>query len=397
MLKKALANNGLATDDHTGLCEKLYEKAKEDEDMKNVRKELMEYVIKKVESNEEAVRLNLRKLEVAGFDSAWEGNGFNGVGYGGVFAVLDKLGLAGKRMGASGGAASAILASAGVEKFLVLYQTYQLYYEGWHLANGELQRSGTIATGRLLREALYDTSFTSAVYAEAVREDDAFINAQKNAVIVSLAGKTSENTGFRGFLDREQLVKAGYSSGDASVQGVLGFGTKVPSASSKSSSKDVPVSPDTAEEDDAAHHCGDGGSTAVLLPNATPGFSLLIYHTRDVSITAPTKTSIPELFKQGVDDAIEVLQREDLLLTEERGGMFGKKTQVRAVGVLPCSGASVVSETAFTDKLGYEPKKIRDVNYGFGGDGEPDLKTTCEDAIASSEGAYTSSILPSVC
>jgi len=205
---------------------------------------------------------------------------------------LQKSGVSkvGKRMGASGGAASAILTMAESDLFLKLYQVYQLYYEG--------------RFDRTMMEAFRDTGLTPAVYAEAVRDTAVFERAQSNALIVSKCS-SSENTIFHGFQNREQLLAAGYSSGDASLFGSI-FGTVVDGTS-------------TLE----VGHCGDGGTPSVF-PSAVASvnFAVLLYNTPWISVSQPTSESIDTLFRAGVDNAVATLQSPDLAASAGGGDML---------------------------------------------------------------------------
>lgn len=75
--------------------------------MNKQRQDLKNYVSEKVlellQHWQTTGRQNLS--HVRGFDMLWEGNSYEAVGYGGQFAVLSSLGMAGKRIGSSGGAA----------------------------------------------------------------------------------------------------------------------------------------------------------------------------------------------------------------------------------------------------------------------------------------------------
>jgi len=170
--------------------------------------------------------------------------------------------------------------------FLKLYQVYEVYYKGH--------------PERIAAEAIRDTGVTAAIYAEAVRNDTAFAKAQEDALIVSSCTE-GKNTIFRGFQTREQLVSAGYSSGDASIGGVT-IGTFVKGS-------DV-------------GHCGDGGSITVFPEEtANPNFAVLLYNTPFVSTTNPTADSIDKLFRAGVDNAIATFKAPTLAASVAGGSM----------------------------------------------------------------------------
>lgn len=285
--------DGMPTLQDWKLFDSLHQQVLDNSDMKRQRFDLLNYAADKVRKSLNEISLNIKALKVKGFDMVWPGDGFNGVAYGGLYEVIMQLEKAdvlqaGKLMGSSGGAASTILAMAGSDTLLKLYQVYQLYYEGH--------------AGRLRAEIWRDTGVTSAIYAEAMRDAAAFSRAQKNACIVSRCSSDG-NTIFRGFQTLNQLVAAGYSSGDASIGG-LAVGTVV----------------------DGSHvkHCSDGGSVTVFPPEAASiDFGVLKYETPWISTSYPTAESISQLFLHGVDTAIEALKSPSLSGKVDGGRIFG--------------------------------------------------------------------------
>jgi len=159
-----------------------YQRALKDDAMTQQRKRLIEYAGTKIHEHGLA---NLMEEDpifkgLTGLDMLWEGNGYEGVGYGGQFAVLQMLGKDGRRVGASGGAASAILASAGLDNFLALYQAYQLFYAESSTGLSELFRA---------------SYFSSAIYELAISEEGWWQDAQEKAVIMCACGARSEKMG----------------------------------------------------------------------------------------------------------------------------------------------------------------------------------------------------------
>jgi len=264
-------------------------------EMTQQRAMLQQYAKDQIQAASADIKVNLGKLGIDGFDTVWPGDGYAGVAYGGLWAALLQLqsaGIAkvGNRVGASGGAASTIFTMAGdVDLFLKMYQVYCLYFDGH--------------PDRVARETVRDTGLTSAIYAEATRHDAAFANAQKEAFIASLCSPDwvyPKPTIFRGFQSHEQLVAAGYSSGDASAGGVT-VGTVVKGTNIGS--------------------CCDGGSvTAFPADAANKNYAVLRYHTTLDGVAYPTPDSVSKLFKAGVETAISTLKSPTLRANGSDGG-----------------------------------------------------------------------------
>eukprot|EP00927_Polykrikos_kofoidii_P015702 TRINITY_DN17015_c0_g1_i1.p1 TRINITY_DN17015_c0_g1~~TRINITY_DN17015_c0_g1_i1.p1 ORF type:complete len:385 (-),score=54.49 TRINITY_DN17015_c0_g1_i1:33-1106(-) len=282
--------DGLPTKDDWDVFSALYEQVQNDSEMTSQRGTLLKYAADQVAVSLPAIKANLNGLGVKGFDMVWPGDGFNGVAYGGLFETLkqlEKVGVsqAGKRMGASGGAASTILTMGDSDLFLKLYQVYELFYKG--------------RPDRVAAEGIRDTGVTAAIYAEAVRDDNVFAQAQRDALILSKC--RFKNTIFRGFQTRTQLVSAGYSSGDASAGGFT-IGTSIGGS--------------------GVDHCSDGGAVTVFPSDAaSPNFAVLLYNTPWVSTAFPTADSIDTLFRAGVDNAIATLQSPTLSASVAGGSM----------------------------------------------------------------------------
>jgi len=319
--------DGLPTKDNWNTFSAIYEQVLSDDAMAQQRKALIGYASEQVKAALPKISANLKVVGVDGFDMVWPGDGFNGVAYGGLYEVLAQLQEAavtkvGKRMGASGGAASTILTMADSDLFLKLYQVYELYYKG--------------RPDRLAEEAIRDTGVTAAIYAEAVRDDAAFSRAQQNALTVSSCTQ-GKNTLYRGFQTRVELVAAGYSSGDASLGGET-IGTIVNGTSTH------------------VGHCCDGGGVTVFPPDAaSKNFAVLLYQTPWVSVSQPTDSSIDRLFRAGVDNAIAALQSPSLSASASGGSM---------IGVRPgASGIVTAAEFAPIASKIHSPSHTTDINF----------------------------------
>lgn len=288
------STDGLPTECDWSVFSALYELTGNDSVLSQQRTALLKYTDDQFAAAEEDIRANLLALNVQGFDTVWPGNGFNGVAYGGFDAVLLRLeeaGIAkrGKRMGASGGACSAIftLSNSG-DLFIRLYQVYELYYRG--------------RPDRLAKEVVRNTALTAAIYAELARDGIVFARALTDIVVVSSCSETS-NTLFHSFSKREQLVAAGYSSGDASLGGAV-RGTHVEGAS-------------------ISGRCFDGGTMAAFPASiASPGFDVVLYQTPFISTIQPTTDSIDALFKAGVDNTIAMLRSPSLNVSDSGGSLL---------------------------------------------------------------------------
>lgn len=318
--------DGLPSKSNWDMFAALYQQAEADATKANQRKALLDYAAEQVTKALPEIRDNLKTLGLEGFDMVWPGDGFNGVAYGGlceVLSQLEKVGVTkvGKRMGASGGAASTILTMAkDSDLFLKLYQVYELYYNGH--------------PERVAQEMVRDTGLTAAIYAEAVRDDVAFLNAQQNAMIVSKCGGT--NTIYHGFQHRTQLVAAGYSSGDASLGGAA-IGTVI-----------------NGSQSDVGHCCDGGGVTAFPQEVASVNFGVLLYQTPWVSVSQPTKESIDALFRAGVDNAIATLQSPDLRASAQGGSMLAVRPGPKGI-VTSSEFAPIASEV-------HSPSSTKDIN-----------------------------------
>jgi hypothetical protein len=323
--------DGMPYESDWNLFVSLHQQAVKDSTMQQQRADLAKYVNDQVSAALSEIHDNLQNLGIEGFDTVWPGDGFNGVAYGGLYAVLvqlEKAGVSrvGKRMGASGGAASTILTMANIESFLIFYQVYQLYYQGH--------------PERILAEAFRDTSVTSAIYAEATKDPSSFKRAQLDALIVSKCS-SSGNTIFRGFRTLTQLVAAGYSSGDVSLGG-FALGTIVPGT-------DV-------------GHCADGGHVTVFPAEvASKNFGLLLYNTPVVSTSHPTGSSIDKLFRAGVDDAIAALKSSNLRSAALKSGNLRSEVAGGSiVGALP-GPSGIVTAKEYSEQIG-GVTDARDIN-----------------------------------
>jgi len=299
------------------------------DEMTQQRAMLAKYAKDQVAASLDDIKANLEKVGIKGFDFVWPGDGYAALAYGGLWAAvkeLEKVGVSkvGNRAGASGGACSTILTMAdNLDLFLRLYQVYQLYFDGVEGA------------ARLAKELVRDTRLTAAIYAEATRDDIAFANAQKQTFIMSHCSK-SGNTMFHGFQTHEQLVAAGFSSGDASLGGAT-FGTVV---------KGTEVQGDIG-------HCMDGGQVTVFPADvANKDFAVMLYSTTFNDASHPTATSIPTLFKSGVDTAIAALKSPSLAAKGSDGGSMKS--------ALP-GPTGIVTATEFAKILSVKSAKVVDL------------------------------------
>lgn len=196
-----------------------------------VKKEVLREAAKQVAGNRSAIMANFRKrglklpVEV---DLIWPGHGYSSISAGGqyeVLSLLEKAGLIkiGRITGASGGAASALLALAGgntAEPLLAYYMAYAKWVQEGRMSSG-------------VAETLRSTHLWLALYRHALQSDVAFERVRRLAwPVVSCGGvgTSGYNSVLHNFADREQAVQTFYASGDASVSGML-VGTKIPGIS----------------------------------------------------------------------------------------------------------------------------------------------------------------------
>lgn len=314
------ATDGLPTKDNWDMFTTYYQQVKTDATMSQQRTTLLKYAADQVTLALPNISKNLKGIGIDGFDMVWPGDGFNGVAYGGLYEALVQLQSAGvtkvgKRMGASGGAASTILTMQDSNLFLELYQVYALYYQG--------------RPDRVAAEAVRDTGLTAAIYAEAVRDDATFKRIQRDGLIVSSCNKGG-NTLFHKFQTRVQLVGAGYSSGDASLLGET-VGTVV-----------------NGTDSGTVGHCGDGGAVTVFPGDiANVNFAVLLYKTPWVSVSSPTASSIETLFRAGVDNAIATLTSPSLSASNSGGSMIAARPGPGGI-VTATEYATIASVSAHT-------------------------------------------------
>ncbi|CAE7553881.1 Ufd1 [Symbiodinium sp. CCMP2592] len=266
----------------------------EDEACKKLLDDLLGYAVYAVTKHEADIkdtlknRIQVRRwpVDASGtleVDVIWPGAGYNSVACGGSFAVLSLIeawGLLRVRdiVGASGGAASAILALADPERSSRTLLTYYMVYAKW-----------TEQTPRAsLRQLWRTTPLWAQIYRKVIQDDAAFERVRQRGYVAVAAGRTVfqwQNWILHHFANREQCVQAYEASGEASLSGAF-VGREIDGLK-------------------RLGRCCDGGG---VLPFPGREKKVAMYHHSFYgSATACTMETIEKLFRKGVDDTITML------------------------------------------------------------------------------------------
>lgn len=257
------------------------------------------YARAKVAERKDAILANLNFLGVRILDILWPGAGYASIAAGGQYEVLSLLQKEevlemGRIMGASGGAASMILALAdndgGSDSLVKMY----LAYAAWARANPFTSSIGqTVAASNIW----------SAIYEDLVADEASFDRVKRKAWVAVSCGR-GLNSVLHNFTTREQSVKAVYASGDASLHGFT-LGSNIPGLKAR-----------------IGGTCADGGKVTSFPSSSTPLlYYRTVYKTFDSAVIS--KESIERLYKAGVDETINLLADADLYVApvKSRGGM----------------------------------------------------------------------------
>ncbi|CAE6971242.1 Ufd1l [Symbiodinium natans] len=276
--------------DWSTVLDTLLKEVQEDEACKKLLDDLLGYAVYAVTKHEADIkdtiknRVKVRQwpVDASGVlevDLVWPGAGYNSVACGGSFAVM-AWGIVRVRdvVGASGGAASAILALADPEKSSRTLLTYYMVYAKW------AEQTPRAA----LRQLWRTTPLWTEIYRRVIQDDAAFERVRQKGYVAVAAGRTVfqwQNWILHHFAKREQCVQAYEASGEASLSGAF-----------------------AGREIDGLKRlgrCCDGGG--VLPFPGREGKVALYHHTFYGSATACTMESIEQLFQKGVDDTITML------------------------------------------------------------------------------------------
>eukprot|EP00439_Symbiodinium_sp_Y106_P031532 s5663_g3.t2 len=292
-LRKPIPEMGDATD-WSAVLDALLKEVCEDEACKKLLDDLLGYAVYAVTKHEADIkdtlknRIKVRRwpVDASGtleVDVIWPGAGYNSVACGGSFAVLSLIeawGLLRVRdiVGASGGAASAILALADPERSSRTLLTYYMVYAKW-----------TEQTPRAsLRQLWRTTPLWAQIYRKVIQDDAAFERVRQRGYVAVAAGRTVfqwQNWILHHFANREQCVQAYEASGEASLSGAF-VGREIDGLK-------------------RLGRCCDGGG---VLPFPGREKKVAMYHhTFYGSATACTMETIEKLFRKGVDDTITML------------------------------------------------------------------------------------------
>lgn len=253
---------------------------------------LLKYAADSVNRNIATIRNNLATKGIRTLDILWPGYGYNNVADGGSFEVLgllQKMGLLkiGKIMGASGGAASAILSVADGATSSATLLKYYMVYAKWAAQTSDPQ---------IIRQ----TPLWDAIYRRVVEDSDAFERVKARAWAAMACSPVWTNSVLYNYKTRAQVGQAFYASGDLSLQGVTG-GTHI---------------------DDMFWRlhgtCADGGGVTYFPESHA---SLMHYKTNFEFLMKCDMNSIETLFKRGVDETVELLMSSALKTENMRAGV----------------------------------------------------------------------------
>lgn len=295
-------------EDEKGLDDVLAE-VDADERCQRLMVDLPKYAQDKLERHLPEIRNNLTREAQAHpmwegtVDILWPGSGYNSAACGGnfeVLALLEREGMKfgdedaerrfriGRIMGASGGAASALLALSDPSSTTATFLRYYMAYAMWSRRTWNFQ-------------AWAETPLWNLIYKRCIADEEAFSRMREKGWVAVAKGVMFKNAVFHNFRTREQCVQAYYASGDMSIHG-FARGTRI---------------------DGVPSTVSDGGQPS-FFPD---GCGALLYYNTSYdrrSALSCTLDSIEKLYRAGVDQTIQTLMSEGLHVGKDakgRGGM----------------------------------------------------------------------------